>query len=498
LPAYHAFLKFAKTIKLPEYDYIGITELERSIIDTRYFQRLRYIRQSPGVSMVFPGASHSRFEHSLGAMHIAGETAMHILLNERTRSTKSEEHLPIIEYFKDGDTRITRLVQIARLAALLHDLGHGPFSHTFEKFLKLCDAEKTWKHEELSLEIIYKKLKDKFENAESNPYKIDVKEVMSLLCDIKRPTDRSQEFKITLTSNMKEFLTKQLGFKAEDITFIEHFLTENWFLNDIIKGEPYNVDRFNYLILDSNRSGATEYGAIDFQRLIQNLYINHNVVMVSTKAEDAAVRFFEAYTHMYRSVYQHKSSYAADLHLAYTMFLACQEELENNIFRSLRDNHDMERMLTLTDDVLLYNLVQMRDKVKSDLCRRMIDDYLSRNILTMVEEIDGKNRTFKNAIFNGGVDELAKKIRKEAGMKEEEFLRIEDIHEKRPTTTKPTEFLSDMLNGIKFLNLKTDTVKEVDKRIVEYLTEKEAYRIYITKDDTLKSRVQEKISALVG
>ena len=72
LPLYHPFLTILKTIRLPEYGYIGITELEEKIIDTYYFQRLRRIRQSPGVSLAYPGASHSRFEHSLGAMHIAG------------------------------------------------------------------------------------------------------------------------------------------------------------------------------------------------------------------------------------------------------------------------------------------------------------------------------------------------------------------------------------------------------------------------------------------
>lgn len=82
-------MNFTKSIRLPEYGYIGITKLENEIIDTAEFQRLCRIRQNPGVYMVFPGASHSRFEHSLGAMHIAGEASTYIILNSNTNCNSS-------------------------------------------------------------------------------------------------------------------------------------------------------------------------------------------------------------------------------------------------------------------------------------------------------------------------------------------------------------------------------------------------------------------------
>ncbi|MEM3172893.1 MAG: HD domain-containing protein, partial [Candidatus Nitrosotenuis sp.] len=257
MPAYHTFLKIVKNMKLPEYGYIGLTELEVSIIDTYFFQRLRRIRQSLGVSLVYPGASHTRFEHSIGAMHLAGEAAIHLILNSKGKDTH-----PVIEYFKTEDDRkkTSQLVQIARLGALLHDVGHGPLSHTFEYFLKFCNV--TWTHENLSMEIIYKKLKQFFDNKSKNPYGVDVRHVISLLCDLKREAK-----KISIKADAKSFL-KSIGLVDDDISFMEEFLSKNWFLNHIIKEDPYNVDRFNYLILDSNRSGAIDYGSIDFQRLI--------------------------------------------------------------------------------------------------------------------------------------------------------------------------------------------------------------------------------------
>src|SRR3712207_4455043 len=153
MPIYHPLLNFKKNIRLPEYGYIGITELEEKLIDTKFFQRLRRIRQSPGVYMVFPGSSHSRFEHSLGSMYIAGEAAIHIILNSKNH-VKSTSIIDIINSI-DAKTEIIKQVQVTRLAALLHDVGHAPFSHTFEEFLKFVNPYSDWKHETLGLEILY-------------------------------------------------------------------------------------------------------------------------------------------------------------------------------------------------------------------------------------------------------------------------------------------------------------------------------------------------------
>ncbi|MCE5252156.1 HD domain-containing protein, partial [bacterium] len=96
-------------IRDPIHGFIGISELERKIIDTEIFQRLRRIKQLALAYLVYPGALHTRFEHSLGVLNIAGKIAEKL--------------------FNEGVIKNQDNVQIIRLAALLHDLGHGPFSH---------------------------------------------------------------------------------------------------------------------------------------------------------------------------------------------------------------------------------------------------------------------------------------------------------------------------------------------------------------------------------
>src|SRR5208283_5825714 len=99
-------------VKDPIYGYIQLTETERSIIDTLAVQRLRRIRQLAGAEFVYPAANHTRFEHVLGTMYLAGVVS---------------DNLPV-ELTADERQRI-------RLAALLHDVGHAPFSHLFEPLL---------------------------------------------------------------------------------------------------------------------------------------------------------------------------------------------------------------------------------------------------------------------------------------------------------------------------------------------------------------------------
>ena len=101
-------------IKDPVHGYIYITKAEKEIIDSFPMQRLHRLRQLAGAEFVYPGANHTRFEHSVGVMYLAG------LLSENQN---------LSQYLSEDE------VQILRIAALLHDVGHGPFSHVFEHLL---------------------------------------------------------------------------------------------------------------------------------------------------------------------------------------------------------------------------------------------------------------------------------------------------------------------------------------------------------------------------
>lgn len=210
MPVYHPFLNFTNSIRLPEYGYVGITAIEKKIIDTKFFQRLRRIKQSSNLFMAFPGASHSRLEHSLGAMHLAGEDSTHVILN----SNNTIDSTSIIDLMDSINckTEIKKQIQIARLAALLHDIGHAPFSHTFEEFLKLVNPSLDWKHEYLSLEIIYKKFSELISTSSENI--VESYEVISLLYDL------TPDYKII--DKTKRTLEK-IGVSKEDILKMEVF-----------------------------------------------------------------------------------------------------------------------------------------------------------------------------------------------------------------------------------------------------------------------------------
>ncbi|KAF4074632.1 hypothetical protein AMELA_G00241620 [Ameiurus melas] len=115
--------------------HIKMHPLLVQIIDTPEFQRLKNIKQLGGGYFVFPGASHNRFEHSIGVAHLAGELVEQL-----------------VEQLNVGEEVITDKDKLCvQIAGLCHDLGHGPFSHVFESFMK--EAELEWKHEEQSVKM---------------------------------------------------------------------------------------------------------------------------------------------------------------------------------------------------------------------------------------------------------------------------------------------------------------------------------------------------------
>ena len=98
-------------IRDPVHGYVRMTAVEKELIDSPFIQRLRRIHQLAGSYLVYPGATHTRFEHVIGTMHVAGQIAESLV---RTSQLDADE------------------VQEVRIAALLHDVGHGPFSHMYE------------------------------------------------------------------------------------------------------------------------------------------------------------------------------------------------------------------------------------------------------------------------------------------------------------------------------------------------------------------------------
>lgn len=251
-----------KIIRDPVHDIISFenSKCDRLLLDlinTREFQRLRRIKQLGLSQLVFPGADHSRFAHSIGVMHIARRFLRRVKL--------------ICPGRVDDDQATAVLA-----AALLHDVGHGPFSHAFEKITGD-------KHEQRTLEII---------------------------------EDSSTEVHRTLSRHDTELPTRLAVFFDEDLeegqragADIPAFLTQ-------IVSSQLDADRFDYLLRDSYSTG-TNCGSFDLEWLLHHLSVDDKKgrFVLDHKSLFAAEAYVFARYHMYRTVYYHKTTRAAEVML---------------------------------------------------------------------------------------------------------------------------------------------------------------------------------------
>ncbi|XP_022343094.2 deoxynucleoside triphosphate triphosphohydrolase SAMHD1-like isoform X2 [Crassostrea virginica] len=143
-----------KVLNDPIHGHIEIHPLCVKIMDTPQFQRLRYLKQLGGAYFVYPGASHNRFEHSLGVCHLAGQLV-----------TSLKDRQPELEISEPD-------ILCVKIAGLCHDLGHGPFSHLFDKFFLPAIGEKHIKHEDLSLKMFDYLVEDNKLSPEFEKYKL--------------------------------------------------------------------------------------------------------------------------------------------------------------------------------------------------------------------------------------------------------------------------------------------------------------------------------------
>ncbi len=253
-------------IKDPVHGYVYITEQEKTVIDTYPMQRLRRLRQLAGSEYVYPGANHTRFEHSLGVMFLSGQ----VLVNPNISRVVSDEE-----------------VDMCRISALLHDCGHGPFSHVFEHLL-IKDLEKT--HEDITAWIIEKsEVADKLSKMGYNP-----KEVGGLAVGKLHKKNRA-------------------------------------FLDQIISS-AVDVDKQDFIVRDTYHTGA-EYGFIDVYRLIHALDLMGENLAVELGALSALEAFIIARIESFKSIYFHRVGRAAQIMLAMAMDKA-NEELGLTTFKT--------------------------------------------------------------------------------------------------------------------------------------------------------------------
>jgi len=254
-------------IKDPIHGYLRLVKHEICLVSSSPMQRLRRLKQLGTSHLVYPGAVHNRFSHSLGSMYVAGVFAEYAYSRLKLRSDE-----------------LNRLKLIARLIGLLHDLGHGPFSHTFEDHV-LVNYEIN--HEVLGSRII-----------KEHP---------------------------EITQCFDNYIEKELGISAEVMAkLIEAVSLETWPLTSsivdgvsektlyyIIKG-AYSADIVDYLLRDSYFTGANYGFGLDWERLAFHSKPVKDRIVLEYKAKDVLDHLLIARIFMFKTVYYHKTVRAFD------------------------------------------------------------------------------------------------------------------------------------------------------------------------------------------
>lgn len=286
-------MSFRKIINDPVYGFITIDdEFIYHIISHPYYQRLRRIHQMAFAEMVYPGAVHSRLHHSLGAYHLMCN-ALHELKSKGISVSAEEE-------------------QASRIAVLLHDIGHGPYSHALENILI-----KNVSHEQLSL-LIMEKMNKEFEGH------------MQMAIDI---------------------FTNKYSKK---------------FLHQLVSGQ-LDVDRMDYLIRDSFFTGVTE-GIIGYDRIIKMLTVHDGELMIEEKGVYSIEKFLVSRRFMYWQVYLHKTVLCAEKMLGKIIERARQIKAISpsrvfNIF--LNKEYESENIEEFLDDFCLLDDYDVFFSIKS-------------------------------------------------------------------------------------------------------------------------------------
>ncbi len=329
-------------IKDPIFGYINISYDEKKIIDTEPVQRLRRVRQLAGSEYVYPAGVHTRFEHSLGTMHLA---------EQLTNSLAQKTEIDPVEK------------SMVKIAGLLHDTGHGPFSHIFEALL-IRHLEKT--HEDFTTWIIKKS---------------ELNEVLN-----------------NLGLDAKKIARLAVGKLGEK---------QRLFLDQIIVS-AVDVDKCDYCIRDSYHTGG-DFDSIDIFRLIYTMDILNKNLAVNLNSISTLETFLIARLELFKTIYFHKASRAAQIMLETAMEKA-NEELGFINFDSVDD------YLKFDD----YTMWSMLDQCRAS--NEIINCLKKRKLLKVAyERISfAKDEAFSTIITKDRVrQQIEEEIAEQAGVERE-------------------------------------------------------------------------------
>lgn len=319
-----------KVFRDPIYGYIEVDyKIISDLIDSREVQRLRRIRQLSGVSMVFQTAEHSRFTHSLGAYMMA-----------RLACEKIEGMDQVDEYQK----------VLLQMAALLHDIGHGPYSHAFEDVLGI-------EHEEMTIKML-----------------------------------------LSIDSDVNQILAQYDDNLCYEIANIIGHQGKYPLLESLISSS-LDVDRLDFLTRDAYFTGAV-YGQVDYRRILRTMKIVDNQLYVRTSGVNAVEAYIMSRYHMYFQVYYHPvaRSYEYLLENIFRRIVDLKETGKSlndasAFFNVLKDKDDVVSYTEL-DDAYVNGLIKQYCRSKDPILKFLANSFIHRNLYECIDLTDVPSEGF--------------------------------------------------------------------------------------------------------
>jgi HD superfamily phosphohydrolase len=323
-----------KLVRCPLYGFVGLSGKENRLLDTVAMQRLSRIKQLAHTYIVFPSAVHTRLEHSLGTLCLAARTCDQLKLSRKQK-------------------------QVIRIAALLHDVGQGPFSHLWEGPMRWINGEE-YSHEDVTKLMI-----------ECEPE-----------------------------------IGKALGGLRQDV--LEVF-TGDSLSSDIISGS-LDVDKLDYLRRDSYHTGVA-YGLFDIERVMRTLCkisdAGRDYLAIQEKGKDALESYRLGRYAMHIQVYEHHTRLVADDMFLKAIKLALSEgTLSEKDFKISNDpNEFIDNFLKLDDFSIQHQILQN----SAGIAKKLIENVRNRRLLKRALEVPLTKEGVKNAISRKKIMEMDKK-----------------------------------------------------------------------------------------
>lgn len=333
-------IKQYKIVRDCIHGYISLSNLMVYIIDSHEFQRLRKLRQLGLCHYVFPNATHTRHEHSIGTAHLAGRI-MDCVIKSTPQSDleKYLEEIPELQnyFIKTGNYYLDDyIVELVKIAALCHDLGHGPFSHLFDDMFITTGS----KHEERSCILLRRIiLKDKYLSS------IIEEDHIKFMCNLINPSQNHQGFIYQIVSNNVNGM---------------------------------DVDKYDYIARDSRMLNLSEKP--DFDLLIDHIRVIDNIICYPDQSLQLIKQLFNQRYNLHKIVYSHKSVIAVDLMLI--DILTCLDP----ILEISKSVNDMDKFIQLTDEFVLTSYISFSSPYY------LIPDNLKNNLNQAISIINKLNQ----------------------------------------------------------------------------------------------------------